>query len=109
MNIPARYAIPEHERIRGLLEDVVCCAAAAETEPYPEHTALARSVAAVKRALHEHAMKEARTSRALDALHDEEGSVAIELRCALGLKDVLTQVARLAHLLAEEEAVLRIN
>jgi hypothetical protein len=106
MEIPVRYAMPEHETIRRLLEDVVCCAAAAETAPYPEHAELARAVAAVKRALHRHAMQEGHAGRALDALHDAEDAVAVELRCALGLEDVLAQVGRLAHLLAEEEVAL---
>lgn len=106
MDIPVRYAVPEHEQIRRLLEDVVSCAADAELARYPEHSALARATATVKRALHEHAMREAAGGRALDALHDAEDAAAVELRCALGLEDVLEVVARIAHLLAEEEAVL---
>lgn len=109
MDIPLRYAVPEHETIRRLLQDVVSCAADAELEAYPEHASLARAAAALKRALHEHAMREVDAGRALDELHDAEDAAAVELRCALGLTDVLEQVARIARLLAEEEAVLSLR
>jgi hypothetical protein len=107
MDIPLQYSVPEHEAIRRLLEGVLTSAAAVELGAYPEHNALAHAVAELKRALHEHALREtSRAGRALDRLHDDEDAIAVQLRCALGLEDVLEQVGKLAHLLAEEEAIL---
>ena len=107
MSIPVEYALPEHEQIRLLLESVVINAAAAELEPYPEHVALAAATAALERALLRHALcEQAHRGRMLDRIHDAEGSVAIELRNALGLEDVLEQVAAIGDLLAQEEQLL---
>jgi hypothetical protein len=107
MGIPVVYALPEHQRIRELLETVVISAAAAELAPYPEHAELARATAALERALLRHALFEhEQKGRLLDKIHDAEGSAAIELRHALGLKDILAQVATIGDLLGQEEELL---
>lgn len=107
MSIPVEYALPEHQHLRQLLEAVVINAAAAELEPYPEHVGLTTATAALERALLRHALCEhERRGRLLDRIHDAEGSAAIELRHALGLEDVLEQVAAIGDLLAQEEQLL---